>query len=204
MNSNPSDGEAFYSLGLSLRFQHRETEAYEAFYKATWNAAWKSAAYHALAELDMAHGDWKTALRHLRLSLRSNMDDLNARNLSVIALRKLSRDAKADSLLRETRQLDALDIWSRHLESGEQPKDNQLRMDLALDYCRGGFWSEAANFLPALTWISQMALFPWCCTRSHGVISTAKKMNSPRPPATRPQQLRQDIAFPSGWRRSKS
>ncbi len=147
LNSNPYDGEAFYSLGLSLRFQHRETEAYEAFYKATWNAAWKSAAYHALAEFDITHGDWKTALRHLRLSLRSNMDDLNARNLSVIALRKLSRDAKADSLLRETRQLDALDIWSRHLESGEEPKDNQLRMDLALDYCRGGFWSEAANLL---------------------------------------------------------
>ena len=147
LNSNPSDGEAFYSLGLSLRFQHRATEAYDAFYKATWNAAWKSAAYHALAELDMARGDWETALRHLRFSLRNNMDDLNARNLSVIALRKLSRDAEAESLLRETRQLDRLDIWSRYLESGDQPKDNQQRMDLALDYCRAGFWSEAANIL---------------------------------------------------------
>ena len=77
LNSNPYDGEAFYSLGLSLRFQHRDTEAYDAFYKATWNAAWKSAAYHALAELDMARGDWETALRHLRFSLRGNMDDLN-------------------------------------------------------------------------------------------------------------------------------
>ena len=147
LNCNPYDGEAFYSLGLSLRFQHRDTEAYAAFYKATWNAAWKSAAYHALAELDLARGDWETALEHLRLGLRSNMDDLNARNLSVIALRKLDRQAEAESLLQETRQLDVLDIWSRYLESGEGPENNQQRVDLGLDYCRAGLWNEAANLL---------------------------------------------------------
>ncbi|MGB8479658.1 MAG: DUF5107 domain-containing protein [Acidobacteriaceae bacterium] len=147
LNSNPYDGEAYYSLGLSLRFQHRDTEAYAAFYKSTWNAAWKSAAYHALAELDSTRGEWETALRHLRLSLRGNMDDLNARDLSVIAQRKLSRHAEAESLLRETRQLDVLDIWSRYLESGEGPENNQQRIDLGLDYCRAGLWNEAANLL---------------------------------------------------------
>lgn len=147
LNSNPYDGEAFYSLGLSLRFQHRDTEAYAAFYKATWNAEWKSAAFHALAELDMARGDWETALHHLRLSLRSNLDDLNARNLSVIALTKLDRPAEADTLLRETRQLDVLDIWSRYLELGDGPENNQQRIDLALDYCHAGLWSEAVSLL---------------------------------------------------------
>jgi tetratricopeptide (TPR) repeat protein len=147
LNSNPYDGEAFYSFGLSLRFRHRNTEAYAAFYKATWNAAWKSAAYHALAELDMERGDWETALRHLRLSLRVNMDDLNARNLSVIALRRLSRHMEAEALLHETRQLDVLDIWSRYLESGDGPENNQQRIDLALDYCHAGLWSEAGNLL---------------------------------------------------------
>ncbi len=147
LNSNPYDGEASYSLGLSLRFQHRESEAYAAFYKATWNAAWKSAAFHALAELDMTRGDWEIAVRHLRLCLRGNMDDLNARNLSVIALRKLNRDAEAESMLRETRELDGLDIWSRYLESGEGPENNQQRMDLALDYCRAGLWNGAVKLL---------------------------------------------------------
>ena len=147
LNSNPYDGEAYYSLGLSLRFQHRAAEAYDAFYKATWNAAWKSAAYHALAELDMTSRDWETALEHLRLSLRTNMDDLNARNLSVIALRKLSRNAEAESLLQETRQLDVLDIWSRYQASGHRPENNQQRIDLALDYCRAGLWNEAATIL---------------------------------------------------------
>ena len=147
LNPNPYDGEAFYSLGLSLRLQHRDTDAYAAFYKATWTAAWKSAAYHALAELDMARGNWETALQHLRLSLRGNMDDLDSRNLSVIALRKLSRHADAESLLLETRQLDVLDTWSRYLQTSEAPRENQLRIDLALDYCRAGLWKEATNIL---------------------------------------------------------
>ena len=122
LNSNPYDGEAYYSLGLCLRLQHRNAEAYAAFYKATWNAAWKSAAYHALAELDLARADWATALEHLRLSLRTNADNLNARNLSVIALKNLNRNAEAESLLQETRQLDRLDIWSRYLESGDRSR----------------------------------------------------------------------------------
>jgi tetratricopeptide (TPR) repeat protein len=147
LNSNPYDGEAYYSLGLSLRLQHRDTEAYDAFYKATWNAAWKSAAYHALAELDFRRGDWAAALGHLRLCLRGNMDDLNARNLSVIALRKLTRYEEAGSLLQETRKLDVLDSWSRYLELGEGPGNNQQRTDLALDYCRAGLWHEAASLL---------------------------------------------------------
>ena len=147
LNANPYDGEAYYSLGLSLRLQHRDTDAYAAFYKATWNGSWKSAAYHALGELDSARGDWEAALRHLRLNLRGNMDDLTARNLAVMAMRKLSRDAEAESMLQETRQLDGLDIWSRYLESGDGPENNQQRIDLALDYCRAGLWNEAATIL---------------------------------------------------------
>ena len=147
LNPNPYDGEPFYSLGLSLQMQHRDKEAYAAFYKATWNAAWKAPAYHALAELDFKRGDLEAALEHLRLSLRVNMDNLNARNLAVIALRRLSRQEEGEAMLRETRELDRLDIWSRYLESGEQPGDNRLRIDLALDYARTGLWEDSAAIL---------------------------------------------------------
>ena len=52
LNPNPYDGEVFYSLGLTLRLLGRIDEAYAAFYKATWNAAWSSPAYFALAQID--------------------------------------------------------------------------------------------------------------------------------------------------------
>jgi tetratricopeptide (TPR) repeat protein len=147
LNPNPYDGEAFYSLGLSLRFQKREEEAYAFFYKATWNAAWKSPAYYALAELDLKNGRWEKALEHLRLSLRVNMDNLNARNLAVVVLKRMGREGEAEAMLSETRRLDRLDIWSRYLKAGEKPKDNRLRMDLALDYARAGFWDDAIALL---------------------------------------------------------
>src|SRR5258707_3581995 len=51
---SPYDGEAHYNLGLCLRYLDRDDEAYDSFYKATWNQAWAAASYHALAEIDCA------------------------------------------------------------------------------------------------------------------------------------------------------
>ena len=147
-NPNPRDGEPFYNLGivlryLALRYQGRDDDAYSAFYKSTWNAAWRSAGYHALAEIDAMRGDWQTALDHLQLSLRGNADHLNARNLAVIALRRLGRAVEADALLGETRRLDPLDLWSRYLDTGEVPRNGQQRLDLAFDHIRAGLFDEA-------------------------------------------------------------
>jgi tetratricopeptide (TPR) repeat protein len=146
-NPNPYDGEPYYNLGLALRFQGREGEAYAAFYKATWNAAWRGPAYHALAELDANRMDWPAALDHLERSLRTDTDNLNARNLKVMVLRKLGRTVDAAELLKETRALDRLDIWSRYLEGGASPTDGQQILDLSFDLARSGFNKEALEVL---------------------------------------------------------
>jgi tetratricopeptide (TPR) repeat protein len=75
------------------------------------------------------------------------MDNLNTRNLAVVVLNRMCRKEEAEAMLRETRRADRLDIWSRYLESGEGPKDNRLRMDLALDYARAGLWDDAIALL---------------------------------------------------------
>ncbi len=69
-NANPRDGEPFYNLGMTLRHLGREEEAYAAFYKAAWNQAWQSAAYHQIAEIDCRREDWRSALDHIDHSLR--------------------------------------------------------------------------------------------------------------------------------------
>ena len=137
-NPNPYDGEPYYNLGLTLRFRGNDSEAYAAFYKATWNYAWRAAAYQAIAELDARRGNWSLAWEHLELSLRSNADNLNARNLTVVVMRKLCRAAEADALLRETLALDPLDCWARYLKDQSLPRDNQTRIDLALDHATSG------------------------------------------------------------------
>ena len=146
-NPNPYDGEAFYNLGVCLRFQQRDDEAYAAFYKAVWNQAWQSAGFHALAELDCKNSDWSSALDHLNRSLRSNADDLKARSLKVVVLRKLNRNEEASGLLRETLALDPLDWLARHLHGEKLDWDLQTALDFAHDFARAGLFAEAVGLL---------------------------------------------------------
>ena len=146
-NANPSDGEPLYHLGLTRRYLGRDDEAYAALYKATWNQPWAAASYHALAEIDCTRHNWTAALEHINRSLRFNTDNLRARNLKAILLWRLNRGGEADALLRETLALDPLDWWARYLRGDELACDLQTRLDLAHDFARAGFVSEAIALL---------------------------------------------------------
>jgi tetratricopeptide (TPR) repeat protein len=148
-NPNPYDGESYYNLGLTLRYLNRDDEAYAAFYKSTWNQTWQAAAYMALAELDAKRNCWSLALAHLQSSVRLNLDNLNARNLTVMVLRKLNQEEKAAHLLQETLALDPMDFWARYLADGSLPSDNQILLDLSLDCARAGFYAEGIKILNA-------------------------------------------------------
>ena len=150
-NPNPADGEPHYNLGLTLRHLGRDDPAYEAFHKSTWNAAQQPAAFQALAELDCRRADWPRALAHLDAALRLNSDHLRARNLKVLVLRRLARAAEADALLNATLALDPLDWWARHLRGEVLACDTQVRLDLAHDCARAGFFREALDLLATAT-----------------------------------------------------
>jgi tetratricopeptide (TPR) repeat protein len=186
-NANPYDGEALYNLGLCLRYLGRDEEAYDSFYKATWNQAWGAAGYHALAEIDCLRKAWAVALEHLDRSLRFDADNLRARNLKVIVLRKLNRPDEADELLRGTLKLDALDWWSQRLNGRKIGGDLQTQLDIAHDYARAGLLDEAIDILrhaaaePADLPNQSLGALPmiyytlgWLCGRNGSVKSAAE------------------------------
>jgi tetratricopeptide (TPR) repeat protein len=146
-NPNPYDGEPYYNLGLVLRHLGRDEEAYNAFYKATWNQAWQAAGFHALAEIDVRSRRLQAAREHLERVLRLNAHNLLARDLLVIVLRRLGEAARANALLKETLALDPLDWWARHLRGDELTCDTQTLLDLALDHARAGLLGEAIALL---------------------------------------------------------
>jgi tetratricopeptide (TPR) repeat protein len=144
-NPNPYDGEPHYNLGLTLRYQDRVAEAYDAFYKSTWNAAWRGPGYHRLAEIDCVRGEWLKALDHLDCSLVADADNLSARNLKAVVLERLGRKEEAQRLLQETRALDPLDLFSRFLIDHEVPTNPQMQLDLGFDLMRSGLLGEALD-----------------------------------------------------------
>lgn len=160
-NPNPYDGEAYYNLGLTLRFKadaaalHNKAaaeklldDAYAALYKSTWNHAWQSAAYHAIAEIDCRRHDWLTALDHLDRALRVNIDNLKARDLRVIVLRQMGREDEAEKLLSETLTLDPLDWWARRLAGDKLSCNSSTILDIVHDLARAGFYQDALELLP--------------------------------------------------------
>ncbi len=146
-NPNPYDGEPFYNLGVVLRHLGRLDEAYDAIFKATWNAAWRAPGYHALAEIAASRGDWLMALEHVEDSLRFDTENLRARNLKAICLSRLGADDAADALLDETLKKDPLDVWAQDLKGMELSFDTRTIIDLALDYARVGDFARAIALL---------------------------------------------------------
>jgi len=54
-----------------LQYQGRFEEAYAAYYKATWNYEWQSAAYYHLAEINCCCSEFGKALEQLERSLET-------------------------------------------------------------------------------------------------------------------------------------
>lgn len=146
-NANPKEGEAYYQLGLVLRYQQRFEEAYAAFYKSTWNGAWRAPAFYALATIDARNEQWAAVLTHTEKCLQAESGHLQARCLRVVALRNIGDNAAAECLLNETLQLDALYAWAVFLHDGTAPSIAQDRIDLVFDLMRCGLWQDALTLL---------------------------------------------------------
>ena len=152
-NPNPYDSEAFLNLGLSLRCQGREDEAYDAFFKAVWTAAEQEAGYYHLACIDCRRGEYALALEHIERSLVRNGHNLKARALKGLILDSLGRNGEAAAWYRENLALDAFDYVSR-VKSGDL--EGALAMmngrassfiEYAIDCAEAGYYGDALSML---------------------------------------------------------
>lgn len=152
-NPNPYNSEAMVNLGLSLLYQGRDGEAYDAFYKATWTAAEQETGFYYLAAIDCRRGDYRLALEHIDRSLVKNVHNLKARALRGMILAELGRGEEAAQWYQQNLHLDAFDYVSR-IESGDVSGALQLMADrassfieCAIDYAEAGFYQKAVAVL---------------------------------------------------------
>lgn len=148
-NPNPYDGEPIYNLGLALKYQGRFDEAYNRFYKSTWNGAWQDAGYFACAQISCRRGNLEEALYEVNRSLRRNWHSSKGRALKAAILMKLGRDDEAKALCRESLEIDPFNYGCLFL-LGETETMVELMHgnahnydELALDFCDAGLWDYA-------------------------------------------------------------
>ncbi|MDR3366067.1 MAG: DUF5107 domain-containing protein [Prevotellaceae bacterium] len=159
-NPNPYDGEPHYNLGCCLQLQEKYDEAYDAFFKATWNVAWQDAGYFALAQLSAAKKRWSQALDHVERSLIRNWHNHRARHLKTAILRKLGRTEEALQLVACSLDIDKFNmgcLFEKHLLTGSEADLQRFissmrgavhtGIEYALDYAAAGLYEEATQLL---------------------------------------------------------
>ncbi len=165
--TRPGNTEAYYHLGIALRAQGRFEEAYDMFYRATWDSAFHSAAYYQLAELSCRKQDFKSGLEQISRSLSTNALNTKALNIKAVVLRKLGRFEQAKQIALDIIAIDQLDFFAMNelylSESSTRSKNRAMKvladitkkmrgevesyLELAMDYGNCGFWNEAIEVL---------------------------------------------------------
>lgn len=196
--TSPRDGEALYYLGLALAFQDKIEntgepffkdldDAYDAFYKASWDYAFKSPAYFQLAMLDCKRGDYATALKHINKCTVEQVDNplvvnYKAYFLKSAILRKLNNHDVASTIAKDMLTVDPLNFQAMHelylsftalgeINQAEKIKSKMHEMmkanktqnylEMAIDYAHAGLYREAIEWLVGgMNEFSEVASYP--------------------------------------------
>lgn len=159
-NPNPYDGEPLFNLGLALRYQGKDEEAFDYFYKSVWNAAWMDGGYFQLARINTARKDWSEALDTVERSLVRNDRHHQARHLRIVLLRKLGQRQAALDYAKASLVMDHFNFgahFEQYLLDGREETLSSLKnllrdhihnyIEIALDYAWAGCYEEAIDLL---------------------------------------------------------
>ena len=155
-NPNPYDGEPQFYLGVVNKYLGRVDEAYDCFWKSTWNKAWADAGYFEAACISMSQERWEDALDELERALISNSHNHQARALKAVVLRKMGRKVEALKWIKASYEIDHFNyvcMMEDYLLTGEKAllehmvclmhgsSDNYD--EVALEYWAAGLKEEA-------------------------------------------------------------
>ncbi len=166
-NPNPYDGEAYYNLGLCLKYQDKNSAAFDAFYKSAWNDAMQHSAYFQLARIAIKRKDFKEALYLIEKSIVKNYHSHAARHLKTAILRKLNRNEEALQIANDSLQLDVFNYgcyfekylllkstgnknaYSKILNKMKNLMRNNFNnyIEYTIDYIHAGLFEEALQLL---------------------------------------------------------
>lgn len=171
-NPNPYWGEPLYNLGLCLKYQGKHDEAYDWFYKATWNGGWQNQAYFMCAQLSVMQDRLDDALYETERAVRAGQHHHKARALRAAILRKLGRKDEALALIDESLKADLFNYscrYEKYLLTGDTHELETIKEimrqsplnwhELALDYAQAGLWQECIDILRQADAVNPMTYY---------------------------------------------
>ena len=212
-NPNPYDGEPIYNLALCMKFQFKRVDAYNLFWKATWNKAWADAAYFEAACISTGWGNYQEALDELNRCLISNTHNHKARALKAAILRKLGKKEEALAWIKESYEIDPFNygcMWEEHLITGNDGPLHRLVTlmhdsienyhELALDYANAYLYDEAEQVLRIPANASPLThyyigSFLWKQAKEKEALESFHKAENARPNYCFPNRLEDIIAL---------
>ncbi|MGE4540814.1 MAG: tetratricopeptide repeat protein, partial [Bacteroidales bacterium] len=208
-NPNPYDGEPYYHLGCCLKLQLKPDEAYSAFFKSTWNAAWKDPAYYSIAQIDCIRMDWNVALENIEQSLIRNWHNHKARQLKASILRKKGKADAALQWIEASLEIDRFNIgclFEKYLLTKEEGVKRALMellqgnphsyLEYALDFAAAGLYEEAIELLQ---WSLETAAgsYPMICYALGYLLSKSGKEDEAKSLYQQAFTLSPDRCFPN-------
>lgn len=152
-NQHSPDVEFLYLKGVALTYLGRTGEAYDAFYKASWEYAYRGASLFAMAKIDCGHGDYESALNKLDDALKLNVGGTGAKHLKAAILRILGRTQEAKALVEEIMSEDKLNLPARFEKMHYEDVSDEIKemfglhpenyIDVLSDYISAGLYKEA-------------------------------------------------------------
>lgn len=208
-NPNPYNGEPYFNRGIALQFLGRDDEAYAAFYKSCWNAAWQDAGYFHVALLDYKQNNLAQALEHIDRSLYKNWLNHRARHLKVMILSALHRRDEARKWVEESLLFDNFNLGvlyeAYQLFQDETYLDTLKRlargevqnyMAYALDYAQAGAYTTAIAFLDILSDAKEL-VYPMALYLKGWFLLKANKESEAQSVFAKAEKMPQDYCFPN-------
>ncbi len=216
-NPNPYTSEAMYDLGLSLFYQERFEDAFDAFYKACWSNEQQEMSFYFLAAIASRKGEFTQALEFVERALVKNAHNIKARGLKAAILRKLGLTEKAQEQIRQNLELDPFDYVSGYekilgTQNGRaallQAYITQMRgfhqsfIQTAMDYREAGLYEEALQVLKLFEGTSPMVLYYMADTlkrlgREEEAVKTAQDADAADPYTCFPNRLEDLVVLES-------
>jgi tetratricopeptide (TPR) repeat protein len=157
-NKRPQSGQVYYLLGLIHDKLGQQSQAYDAFNKASWNMDCVSAAMTQISAIDGRRADYAKMAEHCLHALRTNADNPIAQAYLAIAYLRAGQKADCTAVLQSTLSRDPLNHLARYVcvLCGIRPSawfydalksdPSQTCLDIAFDLQSCG-QKEAANAL---------------------------------------------------------